>query len=231
MKYMKIIDAHTHIDYITPNFQKDVVGCICCATQESAWQKMIDLIKADKRVYGAFGVHPWFVDGIDDDFDIKLKLLLQNDSIYMVGEIGLDKYKPYMEKQEEVFIKQFNIAVKLKRIVCLHCVGAWDKILHILKQYKKEELPIIIVHGFDANEQILKQLLKYENIYFSVSKNAVYGKNCRIEQIPKNNILIETDGKTDAILSELIDMIEKRKNESNLSETIYNNTQRVLNNE
>ena len=103
MKYMKIIDAHTHIDYITPNFQKDVVGCICCATQESAWQKMIDLIKADKRVYGAFGVHPWFVDGIDDDFDIKLKLLLQHDSIYMVGEIGLDKYKPYMEKQEEVF--------------------------------------------------------------------------------------------------------------------------------
>ena len=96
---------------------------------------------------------------------------------------------------------------------------------------KENRAILIIVHGFDANEQILKQLLKYENIYFSVSKNAVYGKNCRIEQIPKNNILIETDGKPDVILSELIDMIEKRKNESNLSETIYNNTQRVLNNE
>lgn len=228
---MKIIDAHTHVDYITPKMQPDVVGCICCATMEDEWQKITDLTKTDKAVYGAFGIHPWFVNSVYAGFDVRLENLLKTNSCYMVGEIGLDKHKPDTDKQIAIFIKQFDIAIKLKRIVCLHCVGAWDKILHILKQYKKEELPIIIVHGFDANEQILKQLLKYENIYFSVSKNAVYGKNCRIEQIPKNNILIETDGKPDVMLSELIDMIEKRKNESNLSETIYNNTQRVLNNE
>ena len=104
---MKIIDAHTHIDYITSNIQQNVVGCVCCATNELEWQKIIDLIKTDNCVYGAFGVQPWFIGNISDDFDVQLENLLKNDSRYMVGEIGLDKYKPDIDKQIDVFIKQF----------------------------------------------------------------------------------------------------------------------------
>ena len=228
---MKIIDAHTHVDYITQNFQSGVVGCVCCATMESDWQKIIDVTNNDIRVRGAFGIHPWFVDDINDGFDKKLKRLLKIDLNYMVGEIGLDKHKPNIEKQIDVFTRQFDIAVSLKRIICLHCVGAWDKILHILKQYKQSELPTIIVHGFNENEQILKLLLQYKNIYFSLNKKSVYGKNCHIEQIPLNRILIESDGKSDVVLANLIDSISKIKNESEMPEIIYNNTQRVLNNE
>ena len=227
---MKIIDAHTHIDFITQEFQSNVVGCICCATKESEWEKIIELMKTDKTVYGAFGVHPWFIDSVKKDFDKRLENLLKSDSRFLVGEIGLDKYKPDMDKQIEVFTKQFDIAIELKRIGCLHCVGAWDKFLHILKRYKKEELPIIIVHGFNENKDILSKLLRYENIFFSLNKNAVYGKNYCIEQIPSNHILIESDAKKDALLSELIDKIKEIKNESNMADIIYNNTQRILNN-
>ncbi len=227
---MKIIDAHTHIDYITSDFQPDVVGCICCATMESDWEKVIDLMNKNNCVYGAFGVHPWFVNSVSDGFNVRLESLLNTNSCYMVGEIGIDKYKPDMDKQIDFFTKQFDIAVKLKRTVCLHCVGAWDKILHIFKQYKKEDLPIIIIHGFNENEDILKGLLQYKNIFFSVGENCVYGKNCRIEQIPSNHILIETDGKKDVILSNLVDVITKIKNESNMPDIIYRNTQRILNN-
>ena len=227
---MKIIDAHTHLDYITSNIQPDVVGCVCCATMENDWQKITNLIKIDKAVYGAFGVHPWFIDSVKKDFDKRLEVLLKSDSCYMVGEIGLDKHKPDMDKQIEFFIKQFDVAIKLKRIVCLHCVGAWDKFLHILKQYNKYDLPIIIAHGFNENEDILNKLLEYENIFFSLSKNSVYGKKCRIEQIPSYRILIESDGKNDVSLLGLIDSIAKIKNESNMADIIYNNTQRILNN-
>lgn len=227
---MKFIDAHTHIDYITPDLQKDVVGAICCATKESEWKKIIDLMNSNNTVYGAFGVHPWFVDNVIDGLDDRLQQLLKNDSNYMVGEIGLDKNKPNMEKQIDLFIKQFELAIDLERVVSIHCVGAWDKMLYVLKQYKQSELPLIIVHGFNENEQILKQLLQYKNIYFSLNKNAVYGKNCRIDQIPNDNILIETDGKSDVLLVDLCDAISQIKNESNLSMIIYNNAQRLLNN-
>lgn len=227
---MKIIDAHTHIDYITPDFQSCVVGCICCATTEEDWKNIIDLVKKDNRVYGAFGVHPWFANFCKKDFINRLNNLLENDSNYMIGEIGLDKHKPNMENQIDIFVAQFNIAIKLKRTVCLHCVGAWDKILHILKQYKKCELPTIIVHGFNENENILNRLLQYKNIYFSLSKNYVYGRNSRIEQIPKNRILVESDGKKDIKLFEVVDCISQITNESDMADIIYDNTQRILTN-
>ena len=226
---MKIIDSHTHIDYITCDLQPEVVGCVCCAVLESDWNNIVDLAKQDKRVYGAFGVHPWFVESLKDGFDIRLENLLKTDSDYMVGEIGLDKHKPNMEKQVEVFVAQLDVAVKLKRTVFLHCVGAWDKILHILKQYKQNELPMLVVHNFDENDTILKQLLKYENVFFSISKNVVYDRNYRIEQIPINRILIETDAKKDVLLKDVLIRIITIKNDDGVPEIIYNNTLKVLN--
>lgn len=226
---MKIIDSHTHIDYITCDLQPEVVGCVCCALVESDWNNIVDLAKQDKRVYGAFGVHPWFVESLKDGFDIRLENLLKTDSDYMVGEIGLDKHKPNMEKQVEVFVAQLDVAVKLKRTVFLHCVGAWDKILHILKQYKQNELPMLVVHNFDENDTILKQLLKYENVFFSISKNVVYDRNYRIEQIPINRILIETDAKKDVLLKDVLIRIITIKNDDGVPEIIYNNTLKVLN--
>lgn len=227
---MKIIDAHTHIDYITSDLQPDVVGCVCCAVKEFEWQKIIDLMKSNNHVYGAFGIHPWFVNSVDKDFDVRLKKLLETNSNYMVGEIGLDKYKPDMEKQMDVFIKQFDIAINLKRIVCLHCVGAWDKILHVLKQYKKSELPIIIAHAFNEKEDILNKLLQYQNIFFSIGKNALYDRFCRIEQIPLDKILVESDADKNVLLTDVINTIGKKKNESNVGKIIYDNTKRVLKN-
>ncbi|MBQ2339930.1 MAG: TatD family hydrolase, partial [Bacteroidaceae bacterium] len=44
--------------------------------------------------------------------------------------------------------------------VFLHCVGAWDKILHVLKQYKKSELPIIVIHDFNGSDEILQNIIQ-----------------------------------------------------------------------
>ena len=222
---MKMIDAHSHIEYLTHNFQDGVVGTVCCATKESDWPVLIDMIKHDKNIYGAFGIHPWFVDTAQSGYEKRLEDLLKTNRSFMVGEIGLDKYKPNMDKQLEVFQKQFDIAIRLARVVSLHCVGAWDKILHVLKKYKQSDLPIIIAHDFNANEDILTKLLVYKNVFFSLGKNVVYDRFCRIEEIPLDRILIETDGDKNIILKNLIEKISK--NESD----IYNNTLRVLNNE
>ena len=81
------------------------------------------------------------------------------------------------------------------------------------------------MHDFNANEEILTRLLEYKHVYFSLGKNAVYDRLCRIEEIPNDRILIESDGDKNIILKNLIDKISK--NESD----IYNNTLKVLNNE
>ena len=201
---MKIIDVHSHIDYITHNIQPDVVGTLCCAINESQWPILIDMSTSDNKIYPCFGVHPWFVNDIENDFDVRLKKLLETNRRYLVGEIGIDKFRPHMEKQIEVFVKQLNVAVELKRNVVLHCVGAWDKVLQILKRYKKSELPIIVVHGFNDSIQIMQNLIDNYNVMFSLGKNALYGRNCRIAQIPLNKIVVETDSKIDVCLKDLI---------------------------
>ena len=227
---MKIKDAHSHIDYITHKHQNCVVGTICCTNDESQWAILADMIKSDTNIYGAFGVHPWFVNDVLDGFEIRLEQLLKNNSDYMVGEIGLDKYKTNMDKQIDMFTKQFDLAIKLKRVVFLHCVGAWDKILHILKQYKKSELPIIVAHAFNGNDDILQKLLQYNNIIFSFNKIDKRGGFGCIEQISSNRILVESDGKPNSDLVRLVQLITDIKKSVNMSDIIYDNTQRVIKN-
>lgn len=229
---MKIIDAHSHIDFITHHHQTDVVGTVVCTTKESEWNALSDLCNQDTNIYGAFGVHPWFIDSVKDGFELRLERLLKNNTSYMIGEIGLDKNKPNMDKQIDVFIKQFNIAIRLHRTMFIHCVGTWDKILHILKQYKKSELPTIVFHAFKASDDILNYLLlNYDNAKFSFNKNYVCARNSRIEHIPKNKILIESDGKNDAILKDMISKIAELKHDIDIGDIIYDNTLKVLNNE
>lgn len=228
---MKIIDAHSHIDYITHLFQDSVVETVVCTTQESEWIALENLMLGDKNIFGAFGIHPWFVDSVENGFELRLENLLKNNSSYMIGEIGLDKYKPDMERQIYVFQKQFDIAVKLNRSIFMHCVGSWDKILHILKQYKKSDLPIIVFHAFNASDDVLNHLLSnYDNVMFSISKNTVYSENSCIERIDINKILIETDGKSNVILKDVIDKITQIQHNDDIHDIIYNNTRKVLHN-
>lgn len=229
---MKIIDAHSHVDCITHKIQTDVVGTVVCTTVESQWKKLIDIIDNDNCVYGAFGVHPWFIDSWNDKCDARLEYVLKMNQNFMVGEIGLDKYKPNMNKQIEFFKNQFDIAIRLQRTVFIHCVGAWDKILHILKMYKKSVLPKIVFHAFNGGIDVLEDLLKNygDCIYFSFGKNVIYDRNCRIYKIPLDKILVESDGKYDVNLVDVVNKIAEIKDNPNMANIIYDNTQRVLQN-
>lgn len=220
---MKIIDAHSHIEYISYKVQPDIVGTICCATNENDWDVLLDI--NDKNVYGAFGIHPWFLENINDGFDIRLSEILEQNKSAMVGEIGLDKYKPDMEKQTYVFIKQIEIAIKYKRPIFIHCVGAWDKIFQILKKYKRNELPIMVAHAFNGSLEIVNNLIDNYNVMFSFNRADNIIKN-----IPNDRILVETDAKSNVVLSDIVDKIASIKNNKNMSDIIYQNTMRVLNN-
>ena len=120
----------------------------------------------------------------------------------------------------------YQIAIKLKRSVFLHCVGAWDKILHILKQYKKSELPTIVAHGFNGSVEILDTLINNGNVFISFNKVAPE----YIQNTPINKILVETDGKNNIVLSDMVDKISNIKSENNAGEIIYENTLKVLRN-
>jgi Tat protein secretion system quality control protein TatD with DNase activity len=181
----KFIDAHCHLfDCILP----DNIGAIVNATRPSEWGGVIAQANKNINVWAAIGVHPWFVADLVAGWDEQLQdLLIQNPEI-MVGEIGLDKHKPDMDLQIDVFSRQLEIAAELGRGVHVHCVGAWDKMFAVLKKCKSKQPPFMLFHRFSGNAGDVARLCADYNAYFSFmnARNVV-------ADVVSNRVLIETD--------------------------------------
>lgn len=181
----KYIDAHCHLfDEKLP----DNIGAIVNATRPSEWGKVIKQANQNINVWGAIGVHPWFVSDLTDGWDAPLRDLLVVNSDIMIGEIGLDKHKPDMETQIDVFVRQMDLAVELERGVHVHCVGAWDKMFAVLKKYRYKQPPFMLFHRFSGNAGDVARLCADYNAYFSFS-----GAGRVIADVPRDRILVETD--------------------------------------
>lgn len=209
---LNFIDAHCHLQNMS-NFQAElekariagIKGFVCNSTGPDDWDRVLNLSAGNNDVYGCIGIHPWRVQNLPIDWEKDMYQLLQNNPSIMIGEIGLDKFASDTDLQENVFKSQLNMAADLKRTVHIHCVGAWDKMLRLLKGHKKD----IILHSFSASDEVVKQLLKQDNIFYSFSSNILNKNHKRatnaITKIPLEKILVESD---DAEPSVIIDVVK-----------------------
>lgn len=182
---MKYIDAHCHLfDENLPNN----IGAIVNATRPSEWCDVIAGADKNINVFAAIGVHPWFVGELGAGWDAQMRELLAQNPGVTIGEIGLDKHKPDMDTQINVFVRQMDLAVELGRGVHVHCVGAWDKMFAVLKKYKSQQPPFILFHRFSGNVADVVRLVADYNAYFSFS-----GVGRIIADVPRDRILVETD--------------------------------------
>ncbi len=181
----KYIDAHCHLfDEKLPNN----IGAIVNATRPADWGDVIAVADKNINVFAAIGVHPWFVGELVAGWDAQMRELLEQNPGVMIGEIGLDKHKPDMDAQINVFVRQMDLAVELGRGVHVHCVGAWDKMFAVLKKYKSQQPPFILFHRFSGNAVDVARLVADYNAYFSFS-----GAGRVIADVPRDRILVETD--------------------------------------
>ncbi len=224
---MKYTDAHCHI--LTPP-HNEVVCCACDATNEDDWEKVINNSNSE-NVFACIGIHPWYINSIRNGWESRLyETLVQNPTV-MVGEVGIDKHKPDIETQIKVFADQLEIAAKLKRPLHLHCVGAWDKILHIFKTRGNHMPPTILAHRFCDNPQIIEQIADKYNVYFSYSMESTPDI---IRATPITRILTESDTfdvqkQIQNIITAINNIAEITQSEPNeISEQIYENFQRMV---
>lgn len=221
---MQYINAHCHDFVKTPN----VVGAIVNATQEYDWTRVLEL--QSKNVYVAIGIHPWYVSNADDNWQQRLTdLLIQNPNA-LVGETGLDTTRESTNTQMAFFITHLQIATKLQRGISVHCVHAWDKLLHI---FKSEPLPpVILLHGFAGAPEIIKQMP--DNAYYSYGHDILNSDKAvkRVAATPTARILVESDDLAPTILPDLVKKIAGIKNIDieKMADIILRNTQRFLNN-
>lgn len=233
------IDAHCHLKNIC-NYSDDleklisqgICGFICNAENPDNWDNILTLTQQYNNVYGCVGVHPWYIGSLQDDWVRDMQELLNKNSRLMIGEVGLDKNYPDLELQESIFMAQLELAIELNRPIHIHCVGAWDKMLRILKTYKG----CVELHAFSASDEILKQLLKKDNVFFSYSAAVLDSGRQKLLEVVKNTpadrILVESDTKSPLIIIDIVKRIADIKSVAvdKIADTIYKNSLRLIEN-
>lgn len=181
----------------------------------------------------SYGIHPWWILSDDNDTNTSrcclnevcnedvngfksnvsdnywqdsLILELTNNPKSHVGEVGLDKNikkKVPMQLQTEFLTAHLKIAAAYKRVVSLHCVGCWGKLLEILRvelttNDDRSNVGGILLHSCNSlPSNLLKEYLALPvTPYFSLNGKIPHANEEMkkvIRAIPLHLLLIETD--------------------------------------
>lgn len=172
---MNFTDTHCHLadaalrenlpHILTAARKVGVKRFIVPATRPQDWQDVADLAEmpSEHGIRVAFGIHPWFSDGIEEQDFAGLEAVLARYPRAWVGEIGLDFYDksqtpPQRERQIQVFSRQLAIAQTLRRRVIIHNLKATADIAAAVKQTGFAQGGI--VHAFSGSAEEARVLTK-----------------------------------------------------------------------
>ena len=131
-----MLDSHAHIgDSTYPN------GLVCTSspiTYPSGYR------------FNSIGLIP---EGGSDD--VK-KLEEYASKGFLIGEIGLDKRYPDLDKQLRLFKTALTYARKYNRFISIHQVGYPELILNTLKEYKIDNF---LIHGYTGSYEMAKRYI------------------------------------------------------------------------
>jgi TatD DNase family protein len=209
-----LIDTHCHLNF--KDFDNQLTTIVCNA-KKAGIKKIIvpgtdlksslaafELSKAYPNVlYAAIGFHPYESEH-NPDFNDIIKIYNQNmkspiPSIVAIGECGLDYHlykneaatgKKY--RQQSLFEKHLNLAIKLKLPVIMHCREAFSDFFNVIDSLS--EIPKGVIHCFSSGLEDLRMCLD-RNFFIGIDGNITYSKQLQMiaPQIPIERLLLETD--------------------------------------
>ena len=201
----KLIDTHTHINYlekitveesIKNAMENRVEKLIVPAASPRDIDDVYELTQKYENVYGILGVHPEDAKNWSDVFLDKIREYSVNPKIVGIGEIGLDYYwdKKHIEEQKNIFIKQVKLANELNLPISVHDRDAHKDTFDILKEYNKTSK--VVLHCFSGSVEFSKECLK-EGWYIAlggvVTFNSAHKMKEVAKSVPLDRLLLETD--------------------------------------
>ncbi len=202
-----IFETHAHYD--DPAFDKDreellqsmqsntIAYIMNVGANMETCRSTIRLTEQYDFVYGALGVHPSDTFGLEET-DMKwLEEQCGREKIKAVGEIGLDYHydEPSKQIQKKWFVRQLDIARKVKLPVIIHSREAAQDTLDIMKAERAGEIGGVI-HCFSYGIEMAREYLNM-GYYIGIGGVLTFSnaKKLRevVEYIPLDRILLETD--------------------------------------
>ena len=200
----KWTDVHTHLNMLDISAElaveeavdAGVEQIITIGTEPEDWPEVIRFSKNFPSVKGALGVHPHSAKLYDDKVEKILREKLNEEEIISCGEIGLDYYYEYSEKekQKEAFYRQMLLASEKKMPVEIHTRSAEEDTVAVLKQFEGSVRGLL--HCFTGTWDLARKALDLGfNISFSgiitFKKAEELREVCR--KVPLDRLHLETD--------------------------------------
>jgi TatD DNase family protein len=194
------MDLHCHIDLysdyksVIEKAYNNHLYVLSITTTPKAWIKTNELTKNYPRFNTALGLHPQLAHQRENELSLFDDLFHKTKYI---GEIGLDgskHCKPFMDAQLRVFrhiLKKCSMSKD--KILSIHSRSAAKEVIAELESFGN--VGNVILHWYTGSKN---ELLKAVDLdcWFSIGPAMLESNNGKkiINWIPKNKILLETDG-------------------------------------
>ena len=233
-----LIDTHFHLDMyrnyaeLYKYIDQAKQYTLCVTNSPGVFLSCKRMFRGSRYIKFALGFHPLNGDLKTKDLDDFMYLLPQTE---YVGEIGLDFSKKIgisKEKQIEYFDKIIETCAKENKLMSVHIRNAEKEALQILDKWRPKRC---ILHWYTGSIQAQQEFIKI-GCFFSLNVNMLNSIEV-ISSIPKDRILIESDGPYSQIngikyqpkyLQREYELIAKALNEPNLVSIVYSNFKTLL---
>jgi TatD DNase family protein len=204
---MKLFDTHAHIGLITEDpidqliitqeaKQEGIAHILSICNNLPDFFQVYQNLSTATHIYHSIGVSPSEVMHPGKDWEIKIEEGIKLDRIVSIGEIGLDYYRKFGNKdsQIELFIRQLELAHQVDLPVVIHNREAGRDVIEILR----DKLPPKggVLHCYSENWDFAQEALEL-NLYISFAGNVTY-RNARnlhetAKNMPLDRMLIESE--------------------------------------
>lgn len=167
---------------------------IPAANEIAIQNKYINFAGVENPGYYSLGLHPCYINADSWKTDMQdLKKWCTHKNVKAIGECGLDKIcTTDFGLQQEIFIAQIQLANEIRKPLILHCVRAYEELLHLLDG-RLIKVPVIF-HGFAKQSLSLGRKIISRGYYLSFGKT-LQSSNMRsmLQLLPVEQIFLETD--------------------------------------
>lgn len=205
---MTFYDAHNHLqddrfagrqpELVAASRAAGVARMVVNGSCEGDWPVVAALAREfPELILPSFGYHPWFVGERTPRWRETLVELLDQTPGAVVGEIGLDRWKPGLayEGQEEVFLAQLRLAAERNLAASLHCLQTWGRLLELLRTTPRPARGFLL-HSYGGPVEMVAPLVKL-GAHFSFPGYFMHERKARQREtfklVPAGRLLIETD--------------------------------------
>ncbi len=200
-----IFDTHAHYDdeqfdidreTVLSNLQSANIKVVNVGASFEGSIKAFEYAGKYENVYGAVGIHPDNVGGMDEIKYAKLVEMAHSHKIVAIGEIGLDYHWMVEEKnvQKEWFIKQMMLAKSLQKPINVHSRDAAADTMEIIKEHGKDISGII--HCYSYSIEQAEEYLKM-GYYLGIGGVVTFKNSKKLKEVvdmaPIERIVLETD--------------------------------------